>query len=164
MGTTDAVERYPGIGTDVRYDEDIFVGYRWYDSKRVKPLYPFGFGLSYTRFGYEGLTVSARPEGGWAVRATVRNSGSRDGAEVAQLYIGMPKGSGEPPRQLKGFARVALKAGEAQSIEFTLTDRDLSFWDIGAKDWRRPAGRFSIAVGPSSRDLPLKASLDVPAR
>ncbi|WP_077228742.1 glycoside hydrolase family 3 C-terminal domain-containing protein [Sphingomonas hengshuiensis] len=163
-GPTDAVERYPGIGTDVRYDEDIFVGYRWYDSKRVKPLYPFGFGLSYTRFGYEGLTVSARPEGGWAVRATVRNTGARDGAEVAQLYIGMPKGSGAPPRQLKGFARVALKAGEAQSVEFTLTDRDLSFWDTASNGWKRPAGRFSIAVGPSSRDLPLKASLDVPAR
>ncbi len=163
-GPTDRVERYPGVGTTVRYDEDLLVGYRWYDKKDVKPLYPFGFGLSYTQFSYDGLTIAAKPNGGWSVRARVRNTGARNGAEVAQLYVGMPADNNEPPRQLKAFSRVVLKAGEEKTVEFALIDRDLSVWDSSLNDWKRPDGRFSVAVGSSSRDLQLNGSIDVPTR
>ena len=163
-GPTDRPERYPGVGTTVRYDEDLLVGYRWYDQQRVEPLYPFGFGLSYTRFRYDRLSVAPRPGGGWQVRATVRNAGARAGSEVAQLYVALAPGSGEPPQQLKGFARVTLEPGAAETVDFTLTERDLSTWDEASGGWRLHPGRAGVFVGGSSRDHALTGQIDVAAR
>lgn len=161
-GPTDQPARYPGIGTTARYDENILVGYRWYDAKGIAPLYPFGHGLSYTRFAYSGLML-AKSADGWTVRATVRNIGKVAGDEVAQLYVSMPPAAKEPPRQLKGFARVSLQPGKATMVEFPLDRRALSYWDEAAGTWQLAKGRYRIQVGSSSRDLPLSKDFD-PAR
>lgn len=161
-GPADQPARYPGIGTTARYDEGILVGYRWYDAKGIAPLYPFGHGLSYTSFAYGGLKIVKAGQG-WAVRATVRNTGKRAGDEVAQLYVSMPGSAGEPPRQLKGFARVSLKPGKSARVEFPLDQRALSYWDEAAGDWRMAPGTYRLQVGSSSRDLPLGRDFD-PAR
>ena len=157
-GPTDAPAQYPGKGTRADYSEGLLVGYRWYDAKKLAPLYPFGFGLSYTQFGFSGLKATRDGEG-WKIRATVRNLGARAGAEVAQLYLSMPASAGEPPRQLKGFTRVELAPGEAREVSFTLSRRDMSVWDDKAHGWKVPTGAMRIHVGNSSRDLPLSATL-----
>jgi beta-glucosidase len=140
-GPTDRPEAYPGLRTTVKYDENLLVGYRWYDSKKLAPLYPFGHGLSYTRFEMSDLRVRKDSKDGWQVTARVRNVGGRAGAEVAQLYVTMPDAAGEPPLQLKGFERVELRPGERKTVRF-------------------PSGTFEAAVGSSSRDLKLKARFD----
>lgn len=158
-GPADQPIRYPGIGTTARYDEGILVGYRWYDAKGIAPLYPFGHGLSYTRFAYSGLEVAKRGRG-WTVRATVRNIGSVPGDEVAQLYVSMPAAAAEPPRQLKGFARISLQPGKSQTVEFPLDARSLSYWDESTRDWRMAQGTYRVHVGTSSRNLPLAEDFD----
>ncbi len=104
--------QWPGQNGTVQYSEGIDVGYRWYDSQGLTPLFPFGYGLSYTSFSFSNLKIGSLVAGGAAtVSATVTNTGSRAGADVAQLYVTDPSASGEPPRQLEGFARVSLAAG-----------------------------------------------------
>ncbi|MCK2240407.1 MULTISPECIES: beta-glucosidase [unclassified Crossiella] len=156
-------ERYPGIGVDVRYSEGIFVGYRHYDAKGVEPLFPFGFGLSYTSFDYRGLT--ARRDGDKVrVSVEVRNTGSRAGVETVQLYVGDPgtAAAPEPPSQLQGFAKATLEAGQAKRVELTLDARSFSYWDTGKHRWRVAPGEHKIMVGASSRDLRLHTSVRLP--
>jgi beta-glucosidase len=154
--------QWPGNGTNaVQYSEALKVGYRWYDSQNIAPLFPFGFGLSYTTFGFSGLAVGALSGGQSDVAATVTNTGTRAGTEVVQLYVGAPAANGEPPRQLKNFQRVTLNPGQAQTVHFTVTTRDLSMWDTASSTWRAPAGAYSIMVGDSSRNLPLTGTLTV---
>ncbi|SDZ40014.1 beta-glucosidase [Amycolatopsis xylanica] len=142
---------------DGRFTEGLAVGYRWYDQQGLNPLFPFGFGLSYTRFELSSLRIS-----GDVVEASVTNTGSRPGAEVVQLYVSHPASDREPPRQLKGFEKVFLAPGETQRVRFSLTPRDLSHWDSSAHQWVRTAGYYGISVGTSSRDLPLTGHLSVP--
>lgn len=158
-GPTDHPALYPGVGTTARYDEGILVGYRWYDAKDITPLYPFGHGLSYTSFAYSDLKL-AKGKDGWLVRAKVRNTGKVAGGEVAQLYVSMPKLANEPPRQLKGFARVTLKPGASAKVEFPLDRRALSYWDEAARDWRMAKGEYRCLVGSSSRDLRLEMNFN----
>jgi beta-glucosidase len=160
-GPTDRPERFPGVGTTVSYDEGLLVGYRWYDAQKIAPLYPFGHGLSYTSFAYKGLKVAQSGPHAWRVTAQVRNSGKRAGAEVAQLYLSLPTAAGEPPRQLKGFQRIALEPGEEAPVTFDLVERDLSIWNEQTGQWQVPAGSFGVSVGGSSRDLPLSARFAV---
>jgi beta-glucosidase len=156
--------QWPGNGSNaVQYSEGLKVGYRWYDAQNIAPLFPFGFGLSYTTFGFSGLTVGALSGGQADVSATVTNTGTRAGTEVVQLYVGQPAANGEPPHQLKNFQRVTLNPGQAQTVHFTVTTRDLSVWDTTANAWRAPAGAYSILVGDSSRNLPLTGTLTVAA-
>lgn len=150
---------YPG-GLDAQYGEGIFVGYRWYDHKAITPLFPFGHGLSYTSFVFERFRV-VRTGQGWKVSAIVRNSGRRAGAEVAQLYLGMPRDAGEPPHQLKRFAKVFLRPGESRPVEFILSDRDLSYWDEAVHDWVMVAGEYNVGLGSSSRAIALRAAFTV---
>ncbi|MGH2882959.1 MAG: glycoside hydrolase family 3 C-terminal domain-containing protein, partial [Solirubrobacteraceae bacterium] len=113
---------FPGVNNQVQYSEGVDVGYRWYDSQHLTPLFPFGFGLSYTRFAFSGLRVSRNTIDGVSdvqVSATVTNVGSRSGADVAQLYLGDPRATGEPPRQLVGFQRVQLDPGRSARVQFT---------------------------------------------
>lgn len=156
--------RYPGDvdvatnTTNYHYSEGLQVGYRWYDTQRLTPLFPFGFGLSYSAFAYSDLQVTpgkATAPGPIAVSATVRNTGSRSATDIAQLYVGFPAGSGEPPTQLKGFRRVTLEPGESKRVTFTLTPDDLRVWDTKAHTWSTMPGRYTINVGNSSRSLPL---------
>jgi beta-glucosidase len=154
--------QYPGDGKTVHYSEGIEVGYRAYDEQHIHPLFPFGFGLSYTTFSYSGLTVHPGPRHDTAiVRFTLTNTGTRVGAEVAQLYVGFPAiaEGNEPPRQLKAFRKVMLAPGESRMIELPLDTRAFSYWSTTAHDWRIALGTFTVFVGGSSEDTPLHATI-----
>jgi beta-glucosidase len=155
--------QFPGNGSTVQYSEGIDVGYRWYDSKDITPMFPFGFGLSYTTFGFSKLSVSPGSTDGTGdvrVSATVTNTGKRAGSEVAQLYLGDPSASGEPPRQLEGFQRVSLAPGKSTRVSFTVTPQDMQWWDDSANGWTQTSGTYQVYVGDSSAlaDLPLQGS------
>jgi beta-glucosidase len=153
-------EKYPGVAETVKYKEGVLVGYRWFDAHGLTPAYPFGFGLSYTTFAYDSLTVTSTA-GGLTVAADVTNTGARSGVAVPQLYVGLPSpGPGvlQPPRQLRGYAKVGLAPGDRRRVSFTLDERALSYWDTAAGGWRVAPGCYAVAVGSSSRDLPLRGS------
>jgi beta-glucosidase len=162
-------EQYPGVAPasgshlDVHYDEDVFVGYRWFDNQQLTPLFPFGHGQSYTTFGYDNLRVTPDHGDGSKVTivATVTNTGGVSGKEVAELYVRFPDGPGEPPLQLKGFDKIALDPGESKDVTFALDSRAFSYWkDPGG--WTVAPGTYGILVGTSSRDTPLQGSFTVP--
>ncbi|CAN7461938.1 glycoside hydrolase family 3 C-terminal domain-containing protein [Phenylobacterium sp. LjRoot225] len=144
-------------GLEAEYGEDLLVGYRWYDAKEIEPLFPFGHGLSYTRFVLSDLAVGRDGEG-WRATCSIRNAGARAGAEVVQLYLETPRSTGEPLRQLKGFQRLYLEPGEQRDLSFAITPDDLSYWDAGQKRWRFDPGVYRAHLGRSSRDLPLSAA------
>jgi beta-glucosidase len=150
-------QQYPGKGGHAIYSEGLKVGYRWFDSQGIEPLFPFGFGLSYTTFRYSSLKARARKAHGATVAFDLANTGTRRGAEVAQVYVGFPAWTGEPPRQLKGFQKVDLVPGESTRVKIALDERAFSYWDPTTRDWRVGRGCYTIAVGGSSRDLPLTA-------
>src|SRR6266487_1550327 len=160
--------QFPGNGSTVQYSEGIDVGYRWYDAKGITPLFPFGYGLSYTRFAFSHLSVSPGFKDGTRdvrVSATVTNVGHRAGSEVAQLYLGDPSPSGEPPRQLAGFQRVDLAPGASAQVSFTITPQEESWWDDSANGWTQTEGSYNAYVGDSSAltDLPLQGSFSMAA-
>jgi beta-glucosidase len=160
---TSSRARFPGVNGKVHYSEGIFVGYRWYDAHNVTPLFPFGFGLSYTTFAYSGLQISQAKIDGVSseqVTATVTNTGSVAGSDVAQLYLGDPTAAGEPPRQLVGFQRVTLAPGQSAQVTFTVTPRDTWWWDQPGGGWSQTAGQYQVYVGDSSAlaNLPLHGS------
>jgi len=158
--------QFPGNGSTVQYSEGVDVGYRWYDAKDVTPLFPFGFGMSYTRFAFSHLSVSrAVTDGTQDVRvsAVVTNVGHRPGSEVAQLYLGGPSGTGEPPRQLAGFQRVTLAPGTSARVSFDVTPQAMSWWSDPASGWTQTAGHYQVYVGDSSAltGLPLRGSFSM---
>jgi beta-glucosidase len=159
--------QFPGVDLDVTYSEGIYVGYRWYDHFKVDPLFPFGFGLSYTQFTYSGLKVdSGSSESGLQspikVTFTVTNSGSRAGSEVAQVYVGtLPASIDTPSRQLAGFARVDLAAGATTTVTVQIDARSVSYWDTTTHAWVTPSGEVPIYVGSSSRDIRQTGSAQV---
>jgi beta-glucosidase len=148
-------DEYPGVNLQTYYREALNVGYRWYATHAVKPKYAFGFGLSYTTFSLTNLGVSGR-----TVSATLMNTGKVAGAEVVQLYLGYPESAGEPPINLRGFQKVMLNSGASQSVSFTLTDEDLSIWDETTHSHAKQSGTFTVYVGTSSQDLPLKQTVN----
>ncbi len=151
-----AYGHYPGENLHVDYAEGIYVGYRGFDKHGVEPLFPFGYGLSYTTFEYSGLKV-AYP----TVTVNVRNSGSHAGAEVVQLYLQPPPSRVDRPvKELKGFARVMLQPGEAKAVSFRLNQAAMSYYDTAVHDWVAQPGRFTVLVGASSRDIRTKGELE----
>ncbi|HXA61338.1 MAG TPA: glycoside hydrolase family 3 C-terminal domain-containing protein [Streptosporangiaceae bacterium] len=154
--------QWPGANNQVQYSEGVHVGYRWYDSQNITPLYPFGYGLSYTSFGFSNLQVGALSGGTATVSATVTNTGTRTGSDVVQLYVGDPASTGEPPKQLKGFNRLTLTAGQSQTVQFTVSSHDLAHWADSSGGWTTPSGTYQIFVGDSSRNLPLTGSITAP--
>ncbi|KAL3476988.1 putative beta-glucosidase M [Aspergillus californicus] len=160
------------------FSEGVYIDYRAFDKDGIEPQYAFGYGLSYTTFEYSSLKISKKKKASSAeypataailpggnphlfdeivtVTAKVKNTGTVDGQEVAQLYIGIPGG---PVRQLRGFDKVAVKAGRSASVSFSLTRRDLSTWDTGAQEWRLQRGTYRVYVGRDDRDLPLEGTL-----
>lgn len=158
-------EQYPGVNGTATYSEKLEVGYRWYDAQNVDPLFPFGFGMSYTKFDLANLSVSpGSGDGAGSVAVDVTNSGQREGAEVVQVYVSDPPEAGEPPKQLKGFTKVTLKPGETKHITIELDPRAFSIWDTKTGKWTVVPGQHQIQVGDSSRNLPLHADVSVPAR
>jgi beta-glucosidase len=164
-----AASNYPGQNLKVNYAEGIYVGYRYYDTKNVEPAFPFGFGLSYTTFTYSDLKVSHGKKFAGKVLSDqflailkVKNTGSRPGAEVVQLYIhdGHSK-IDRPIHELKGFQRIELQPGETKTVTFTLDRTALSYWSPQTKDWVADPGTFEIQVGASSRDIRLRAPLEL---
>jgi beta-glucosidase len=157
---------YPAEGTNrVEYREGVFVGYRGYEKNGTHPLFPFGHGLSYTTFKYSNLKVSPVAGGAgegsrYEVSFEVKNTGSREGADVAQVYVGdsharVPR----PPKELKGFAKVSLRPGESRHVTVTLDRRALSYYDASAKAWRAEPGDFEVLVGRSSEQIELRGKL-----
>jgi beta-glucosidase len=145
--------QFPGVDGDVRYSEGVDVGYRWYEATGTKPLFPFGYGLSYTTFGYSAPHVRvADDDGRPVVTATVRvtDTGPRSGADVAQLYLGQPAPTANPPRQLEAFQRVSLRPGQSRTVTFVLRGLQLAYYDTGARSWRIADGRYRIWMGDSS--------------
>ncbi|MCE0499169.1 MAG: glycoside hydrolase family 3 C-terminal domain-containing protein [Methylacidiphilales bacterium] len=142
------------------YKEGVFLGYRWFDRKGIEPLFPFGFGLSYTTFAYSNLELQSSPSGDFTATFTVQNNGTVPGAEIAQLYVAPPStGVPRPMHELKGFVRTALQPGESKQVGITVAREDLGYWDPATKKWTVTPGQYQIEVGSSSRDLGLKGSV-----
>ena len=154
---------YPAAGTKkVNYTEGVFVGYRGYQKKGVQPQFPFGFGLSYTTFTYANLAVEPSTEPGTRYRVSfdLTNSGSREGAEVAQVYVGQPGSKvPRPAKELKGFAKVTLKPGETKRVSVALDDRSFSYYDAAGKKWRADPGAYQVLVGRSADQTELTGTV-----
>jgi beta-glucosidase len=161
-----AAANYPGKDLKVDYAEGIYVGYRYYDTKKVEPQFPFGFGLSYTTFEYSDLkldrTGSGEKNGNWSFSVNVRNTGSRRGAEVVEVYVhdGHSK-IDRPVHELKAFSRIELQPGETRAVQFSLQNSAFSYWSPEKKDWVLEPGTFAVEVGASSRDIRLKVPVKV---
>jgi beta-glucosidase len=153
---------YPGENGRVRYGEGIFVGYRYYEQKKVEPLFPFGFGLSYTSFAYANLRLSAEtiaPDERLTVSVAVTNTGQRPGQEIVQLYVHDSAARlSRPPKELKGFAKVTLTPGETTTVTLTLDRQALAYWDDAQQAWVAEAGEFGVFVGSSSQDIRARAT------
>jgi len=141
------------------YDEGAKVGYKWYDAEKKPVLFPFGYGLSYTTFGYSGLTVAQDRK--IKVSFTVANTGARSGAEVSEVYASLPASAQEPPKRLIGFAKTKLEAKGKQTVTLEIDPKYLSIFDEQKDAWTLLPGDYTILVGGSSQDLPLKAKLTV---
>jgi beta-glucosidase len=160
QGPDSSEVRFPGVGGRVQYDEGLLVGYRYYDSKQQTPLFPFGYGLSYTKFKISRVKAE-RAVGGFTVKGRISNVGHHEGAEVVQLYVGYPESAAEPRRQLKGFERILLAAGERREFRFAVSEADLAVWNADHARWTLPTGKFQIGVGTSSRDIAARAAIEL---
>jgi beta-glucosidase len=161
--------RYPersseGMNHKTIYSEGVNVGYRWFDHERIKPLFPFGHGLSYTKFKYSSLRVEKADDGGLTVSLRIENTGKVDGDEVPQVYLGaphaIPDGVAFPVRSLAAFDRVHLKAGETKAVSLHVNQRQQQYWSMGQKRWKAASGSRTISVGASSRDLRLNQTIN----
>lgn len=154
---TPAFKYFPSEERNSEYREALYVGYRYYDTAKVRVLYPFGFGLSYTEFQYRDLTVN--PEG---AEFTLTNTGNRDGAEVAQLYIGMKDGKVfRPANELKGFQKVFLKAGESRRVHIPFDDKTFRYWNVRTDQWETEGGTYTIMIGASCLDIRLRTETEI---
>ena len=156
---------FPGNGRTSVYSEGIFVGYRWYDSRKIPVLFPFGYGLSYTTFEYSNLKVSKsafKDIDGVEVSVTVKNTGAVEGKEVVQLYVSDKTGVEiRPEKELKGFEKVNLKPGESKEVSFKLDKRSFAYWNTDINDWYAPSGKYILSAGASSRDIRASVEVDV---
>ncbi|WP_322029570.1 beta-glucosidase family protein [Paraburkholderia sp. J76] len=137
---------------NVVYSEGLLMGYRWFDAKNIDPLFPFGYGLSYTTFSYSGLRTHVDRGGNVIASFTVANTGSRAGAEVAQVYATLPPGLGEPPQRLVGWTKVALRPGQSQQVNVVIPARRLATWNVTTHSWQVHGGSYGIRAASSSRD------------
>lgn len=153
---------FAGDGRRVRYEEGIYVGYRAFDKRRIRPLFPFGHGLSYTSFRFSDIKVSSLPTrpDRFTVKVKVTNAGKRAGAQVVQLYVrDLRPQTDKPIRELKGFSKIFLSPGQSREVSLSLTPRDFAWCDVKAKGWRVDAGTYEIGIGDSSRNLPQRTTV-----
>src|SRR5471032_148057 len=160
---------YPGTNGVEHYTEGLLVGYRWYDARKIEPLFPFGYGLSYTTFKYSGLKLipdSDTNNPTVTVQFEITNTGKREGAEAAQIYVQevnpSPASAGRPVKELKSFAKVSLKPGEKQTVSLQLDRNAFAFYDADKSGWVAEKGAFRILVGGSSRDIALQGNYRLP--
>ena len=160
--------RYPersksGVNGKTVYSEGVNVGYRWFDKERIDPLFPFGYGLSYTSFGYSGLRIDKNADGGLDVHVTIKNTGSRDADEVPQVYLGapsrIPAGVQFPVRALVGFERERIPRGASKEVTIHVAPRQLQYWSTKEQKWVKAPGKRVLSVGASSRDLRLRQTI-----
>lgn len=155
-----AYGRYPGSDSTVEYSEGVMVGYRHFDAKEIEPLYPFGFGLSYTRFGLSDLAVTKKKNGAAEVTVKVTNTGAVTGTEVVQLYVRDRRPAVvRPPKELKAFARVSLDPGETKSVRLLLDRSSFEYYDAVRHSWSRSKGGYTIMAGTSSRHIILQRDI-----
>jgi beta-glucosidase len=156
---------FPGEGDKVEYKEGIFVGYRYYDAKKVEPLFPFGYGLSYTTFEYSNLSINKKEiqdTDAVKVSVNIKNTGDRAGKEIVQLYVKDVESTvNRPEKELKGFEKVDLQPGEEKTVTFILNKRAFAYYNVDLKDWHVETGEFEILVGKSSHEIALKDSIMV---
>ena len=157
---TPAYLNFPGSESEVNYGEGIYVGYRWYDARKMQVLFPFGHGLSYTTFAFSNFKLSSSEitdTDTLTVSVTVKNTGRVAGKETVQLYVAPPESQKafRPVRELKGFQKVSLKPGEEKTISFSLEKRSFAYYETKIPGWYTGDGEYEISVGTSSRDLPL---------
>ena len=155
-----AMKDYMKKDLQVPYNEGVFVGYRYLDQNKLEPQFPFGFGLSYTSFEYSNIKVKELDNRNFEVTADIQNTGKVNGDEIVQLYVSekicpVPR----PIKELKGFSRVSLKAGEKKTITMKLKNRDFAFWDVKSNGWKVEPGSFDILIGSSSRDIKLTQTI-----
>ena len=154
---TPAFRYFPSAERNSEYREGLYVGYRYYDTSKVRVLYPFGFGLSYTTFEYSDLKADQK-----GVTFTVTNTGSVDGAETAQLYVGMKSAKVyRPDKELKGFAKVFLKAGESREVRIDFDDKTFRYWNVRTGAWEVEGGEYRILIGASCADIRLETQIQV---
>lgn len=159
---TPAFLDFPGEFQHTRYGEGLFVGYRWYDARRMEVAFPFGHGLSYTTFSYADASATVAANGDVTVTVAITNTGERAGREVVQVYTGLPGGAIQrPARELKAFASVALEPGETRDVTLTVRRSDLAYWDIRVDRWVVEGGEYSVEVGASSRDIRVSTTVQV---
>jgi len=160
--------QYPGVGCEEHYSEGLLVGYRHFDASKITPLFPFGFGLSYTTFASKNLKISPRElstnENSCqcvSIDLDVVNTGKRSGSDVVEVYVSFPSTEAipEPPQQLKAFAKVALEPKQTGHVKLTLNRRSFSYWDANKHDWAVLPGTYKIMVGSSSRDIDLQGKV-----
>lgn len=154
---TPAFRYFPSEERNSEYREGLYVGYRYYDTSKVRVMYPFGFGLSYTSFEYSDVKAD-----GTGVTFTVTNTGKVDGAEVAQLYVGMKDAKVyRPEKELKGFAKVFLKAGESREVRIDFDDKTFRYWNVRTDRWETEGGTYRIMIGASCADIRLEAKVEI---
>ncbi|MDR3626075.1 MAG: fibronectin type III-like domain-contianing protein, partial [Ignavibacteriaceae bacterium] len=149
----------------IEYSDGIFVGYRHFDAKNIEPQYPFGYGLSYTKFEYKDLKVKETAEKGqvnFKVTFDLKNSGKLNGTEVAQIYVSAVDSKIErAPKELKAFKRVELKTGETKKVEITIDKNAFSYYSTAKQEWVTDPGKYEVLVGSSSRDIKLKKVVEI---
>ncbi|MBV9257582.1 MAG: glycoside hydrolase family 3 C-terminal domain-containing protein [Ktedonobacteraceae bacterium] len=148
-----------GTIAQAHYSEGLDMGYRYYDANNLTPLFPFGFGLSYTTFKYSNLQITAGSGNSATVTFNITNTGSRMGGSVAEVYVGMPTAAGEPPKVLAGFTKLSLKPGQTGQASVTLNARAFEHWNTGTHNWAITPGTYHIQVGSSSRDILLQGQI-----
>jgi beta-glucosidase len=156
--------QWPGLNRGVLYSEGLLVGYRWYDAKGITPLFPFGFGLSYTTFSFSNLTVtpsSLSAQDSATVTVDVTNTGQVSGADTVRAYVADPASTGEPPEQLKGFDKVSLAPGQTATVSISLGPQSFSTWDTTHQSWVETPGQYGVSVGDSSSNLPLESTISI---
>jgi beta-glucosidase len=155
-----ACKNYQSPDLQVKYDEGVFVGYRYLDKNKLEPEFPFGFGLSYTTFEYGNMKVKDLGNRMYEVSAEIKNTGKTKGDEIVQLYVSDKESSvPRPLKELKGFSRVSLESGETKTISMILKERDFAFWDVETNNWKVEPGIFDLLVGSSSRDVRLTQTI-----
>lgn len=160
-----ALSNYPGRNLKVNYEEDILVGYRWYYTKNITPLYPFGYGLSYTTFEIKNANTNKiihKHNEEITLNIEVKNIGKSDGAEVIQLYTSQTKSTVvRPKKELKTFEKIFLKSGETKKVELKLKSNDLAFYDEKTANWKLESGEYELHIGNSSRNIETSIKIQI---